>query len=472
MSDKGLCFLTIGELSKLIKKKEVSPVEVTTSFLERINQLDGQINAYITVLEDEARQSSQEAERAILSGNYLGPLHGVPIAVKDLFLTKGIRTTAGSKILADFFPKEDATVIQRLKEAGAVIIGKTNLHEFAYGSTTDNPHYGPTRNPWDMERIPGGSSGGSAAAVVASLCSGSLGSDTGGSIREPAALCGIVGIKPTYGRVSRFGVIPLAWSLDHAGPITKDVEDSALILNAIAGRDPRDSASSDVPVPDYTRALGGEVKGLRLGIPKEYFFEEIDDEIGEHVKKAISVLQTLGVAAEEVSLPYVKYSRTLLWILVGAEASSYHEPFFRTRIEEYGRDVRANLEVAQFMLASHYLKAQRVRNILRENLLEVLKKVDVIVCPTTPVPAPKIGERDFKIRMGDRETTVTGGLGRLTCPFNLSGLPAISLPCGFTSLGLPIGLQIAGRPFDEETVLKVARAYEMNTDWHQRRPSV
>ncbi len=470
MKDKGLCFLTISQLSKLIEKKEVSPVEVTTSFLERIDQLDGQINAYITVLEEEARKSSQEAERAILSGNHLGPLHGIPIAVKDIFMTKGIRTTAGSKILADFFPKEDATVVQRLKEAGAVIIGKTNLHEFAYGMTTDNPHYGPTRNPWDMERIPGGSSGGSAAAVAASLCSGSLGSDTGGSIREPASLCSIVGLKPTYGRVSRFGVIPLAWSLDHAGPITKSVEDSALILTTIAGKDVRDSASSDAPVPDYAKALGGAVKGLRLGIPKEYFFEELDDEIHNNVKKAIGVLQGLGIAVEEVSLPYVKYSPTLLWVITGAEANSYHEPFFKTRIEEYGRDVRANLEVAQFVLATHYLKAQRVRNILREQVLEVLNKVDVIISPTTPLPAPKIGQRELKI--GERDISDVGGMGRFTCPFNLSGVPAISLPCGFTSSGLPIGLQIAGRPFDEETVLKVAWAYEANTGWQQKRPPV
>lgn len=468
MKDNGLCFLTIGELSRLIEKKEVSPVDVTATFLERIDQLDGQINAYITVLQHEATKSSQEAERAILSGNYLGPLHGVPIAVKDLFLTKGIRTTAGSKILANFLPEEDATVIRRLKEAGAVIIGKTNLHEFAWGMTTDNPHYGPTRNPWDVERIPGGSSGGSAAAVAASLCSGSLGSDTGGSIREPAALCGIVGLKPTYGRVSRFGVIPLAWSLDHAGPITKNVEDAALILGVIAGRDPKDATSSDVVVPDYAGALKEEVKGLRVGVPKEYFFEELDSELHEHVKKAIEVLRGLGLAVEEVSLPSAKYSPTLLWVTLGAEASSYHEPFFKTRAEEYGRDVRANLEVAQFMLAADYLKAQRVRSILREQLLEVLKKVDVVVSPTTPLPAPKIGEREPMI--GNREIRTVGGMGRFTCPFNLSGLPTISLPCGFTSSGLPIGFQIAGRPFDEETVLRVARVYEANTGWHQRRP--
>ncbi len=464
----NICLLTISELSKLLRKKEISPVEVTTAFLKRINQLDGRMNAYITVLEDQAMRSSREVERAIVSGNYLGPLHGVPVAVKDLFMTEGIRTTAGSKILADFVPEDDSTVVRRLKDAGAIIIGKTNLHEFAYGPTNDNPHYGATRNPWDTERIPGGSSGGSAAAVAACLCGGALGSDTGGSIRIPASLCGIVGLKPTYGRVSRFGTIPLAWSLDHMGPMARSVEDSALILKAIAGSDVKDPTSSDAPVPDYARAIGKTVRGLKVGIPKEHFFEDMDGEIRDRVRQAIAVLQGLGVATKEVSLPYAKYSGTVLWIIVGAEASSYHETFFRTRAEEYGRDVRANLEIAQFILAAHYLKAQRVRRLLREQVLNALREVDVIVSPTTPFAAPRIGERTVKI--GDRETRVMGGLDRFTCPFNLTGLPAISLPCGFTSSGLPIGLQIAGRPFDEETLLKVASAYEANTDWHQRRP--
>jgi len=470
MKGKELCLLTIGELSKLIEKKEVSPVEVINSYLERIDRLDGQINAYITVLTDESRKSGQEAERAILAGGYLGPLHGVPIAAKDLYWTKGVRTTAGSKILADFIPDEDSTVIRKLKEAGAIIIGKTNLHEFAIGGTTDNPHYGSTRNPWDLERVPGGSSGGSAAATAASLCGGSLGSDTGGSIRDPAGFCGIVGLKPTYGRVSRFGVIPCAWSLDHAGPMTKNVEDSALMLAAIAGMDVKDSASSDLPVPDYARALGGTVKGLRIGVPREYFFEEVDDEIEEHVRKAISALEGLGMVAEEVSMPYVKYARTLLWAIIGAEANSYHEPFLKTRIEDYGRDVRATLEVNQFVLASHYVKAQRIRRLLNEQVFGALKKVDVIACPMSQVSPPKIGQRT--LMLGKREVSIPAGIGRLAAPFNMPGVPAMSVPCGFTSSGLPIGFQLVGRPFDEETVLKVAWAYEANTDWHQRKPPV
>jgi len=466
MPDNSICFLTIGELSRLIKRREVSPVEVTTSFLERIDKLNGPINAYITVLGEEARKASREAEKNILGGNYLGPLHGIPIAVKDLFMTRGIRTTAGSKILANYIPQDDATVVERLKKAGAVIIGKTNLHEFAYGGTTNNPHYGPTRNPWDMERIPGGSSGGSAAAVAASLCSGSLGSDTAGSIRQPAAFCGIVGLKPTYGRVSRFGMIPLAWSLDHAGPITKSVEDAALILSAIAGRDTRDSSTSDIPVPDYTAALGDKITGLTIGVPGNYFFDVIDDEILSQFGNAIRVLEQQGANVETVTLPNIEHTPTLMWAIVGAEAYSYHEKFFKTRADEYGRDVRANLEVAQFVLANHYLKAQRVRNVFRTHVRETFNQVDVIITPTTLFSAPKIGQRTLKI--GQREFNIVDGLVRVTAPFDLAGIPAISVPCGFTSSGLPVGLQIAGRPFAEATVLKVARKYEMITSWYKR----
>lgn len=469
MKSTELCFLTISELSNLIKKKEVSPVEVMNCFLERINRLDSKINAYITLLESESIKNSQKAEKTILSGNYFSPLHGIPIAVKDLLMTRGIRTTAGSKILSDFIPKEDSTAIKRLKQAGAIIIGKTNLDEFAYSLTTENPYYGTTKNPWDIERISGGSSGGSAAAVAASLCAGSIGTDTGCSIRQPASLCGIVGLKPTYGRVSRFGVIPVAWSLDHVGPIVKCVEDSAIILNAIAGRDIKDHSSSHIPVPDYTKTLKKEIKELKLGIPKEYFLENIDHEVHEHIIIAIRVLQDLGASTTEVSFPYISYAPALTWIIVRAEAYSYHESLYGRRAEEYGPYVRENLDVGPFISANHYLKAQRIRNLLQEELLEVLKKVDVIVTPTTPTPAPKIGQQILQI--GQEEVKI-GVLNRLNNPFNLSGIPAISIPCGFTSSGLPIGLQIAGRPFDEETVLRVAWNYEANSSWHKMRPQV
>ena len=463
------CFLTISELSRQIARRQLSPLEATRSVLERIERLDKRLNSYITVMRDEALREAAAAEKAI-PGNYLGLLHGVPLSLKDLFCTKGVKTTAGSKVLADFLPQEDATVVARLRAAGAIIVGKTNMHEFAYGPTNDNPHYGPVHNPWDLERIPGGSSGGSAAAVAASLCMGSLGSDTGGSIREPASFCGIVGLKPSYGRVSRHGVLPLSWSLDHAGPMTRTVEDAALIFRAIAGHDPKDPTSSPAAVPDYTQALSGDIRGLRLGIPGEHFFEEIDAEVAAAVSRAITALEGLGARAEPVSLPHARHAPTLLWAIVGGEAASYHEPFFKTRAHDYGGDVRASLEVAQFIPASHYVKAQRVRSLLRHEFLEALRRVDVIVAPTSPVTAPRLGEREIKI--GERMVKLPLHLGRLTCPFNLAGLPAISIPCGFIAAGLPIGLQLAGRPFDEEMVLRVAHAYEVNTEWHQMRPKM
>jgi aspartyl-tRNA(Asn)/glutamyl-tRNA(Gln) amidotransferase subunit A len=469
MKSAELCFLTIKQLSHLIQKKEVSPVELTNSFLERINRLDGKINAYITLLESKSIKTSQKAEKAILSGDYLGPLHGIPISIKDAIITKGIRTTVGSKILSDFIPEEDSTAVKRLKQAGAIIIGKTNLDEFAYSLTTENPYYGTTRNPWDIERIAGGSSGGSAAAIAASLCAGSIGSDTGCSIRQPASLCGVVGFKPTYGRVSRFGVIPVAWSLDHVGPIVKCVEDAAIELNAIAGRDVKDDSSSHMPVPDYTRTLKKEIKRLKIGIPKEYFFENIDLEVRDRVMKAIKNLQDLGASTTEVSFPYVNYAPAMTWIIVRAEAYSYHEPLFKKRGEEYGPFSRENLEVGPFISANHYLKAQRVRKLLQEQLFTVLKEVNAIVIPTTPTPAPRIGQQ--VLRIGQEEAKI-GVLNRLANPFNLSGLPAISIPCGFTADGLPVGLQIAGRPFDEETVLRVAWNYEANTEWHKMRPQL
>ncbi len=469
MKNIELCFLTIKDLSHLIKKKEISPVELTQSFIERIKRLDEKINAYITILESESIKTSRKAEKAILSGNYLGPLHGIPISIKDAIMTKGIRTTVGSKIFADFIPKEDSTAVERLKQAGVIVIGKTNLDEFAYSLTTENPYYGTTRNPWNMERIAGGSSGGSAAAVAASLCAGSIGTDTGCSIRQPASLCGVVGFKPTYGRVSRFGVIPVAWSLDHVGPIVKCVEDAAIELNAIAGRDTKDHSSSHIPVPDYTKALKKEIKGLKFGIPKEYFFESIDLDVSDRVMNAIKTLQELGASTTEVSIPYVIYAPALTWIIVRSEAYSYHEPIYKIKYEEYGPFTRENLDIGPFISANHYLKAQRVRKLLQEQLYTVLKGVDAIIIPTTPTPAPRIGQQVLKI--GHEEMKI-GVLNRLANPFNLTGLPAISIPCGFAADGLPIGLQIVGRPFDEETVLRVAWNYEANSSWHKMRPQL
>ncbi|MBC8449268.1 MAG: aspartyl/glutamyl-tRNA amidotransferase subunit A [Chloroflexi bacterium] len=468
MNQSDLPFLTIAELAPLIENGDVSPVVVTQAVLERIEALDGRLNAYLTVLHDEAcpepsrraMSAAREVENAISTGGYLGPLHGVPISLKDLFWTQGVRTTAGSKILADFVPHEDAHSVARLKAAGAVIVGKTNLHEFAYGVTTINPHYGTTRNPWDAERIAGGSSGGSAAAVAAGLCTAAMGTDTGGSIRIPAALCGIVGLKPTYGRVSRHGVVPLAWTMDHVGPMTRSVRDAALMLNVVAGHDPRDPASTNAPVPGpsaelragFTAGLDAGVRGLRLGVPQHFYFDDLDAEVEECVRVAIDVLGRLGGTIEEVALPRLEYAPAVYWPISISEAAAYHRDWLINRPQDYGDDVRERMEPGLLVPAVRYLQAQRARRLIADDFRHALREVDVLLAPTTPIPAPRLDEA------GTPE--VRSSLLRLTSPANLAGLPALSVPCGFTGAGLPVGLQIIGRAFDEATVLRVGHAYE------------
>lgn len=485
----GLPFLTITEISRLIKNKEVSPVELTQAVLQRIAELDGRINSYITVLHDEALRSAEEAEKLISSGTYLGPLHAVPIGLKDIFVMKGVRTTCGSKILENFVSPYDATVTRKLKQSGAVIVGKNNMDEFAMGSSTENSYFGPVRNPWDLERVPGGSSGGSAASVSASLSFASVGTDTGGSIRQPASLCGIVGLKPTYGRVSRFGMIAFASSLDQAGPLAKTVEDAALVLNAIAGGDSKDSTSVQAPVPDYTKNLDGGIKSLKVGIPKEYFIEGIDAEVGEVVRKAISLVEDLGGIVEEISLPHTEHAVSTYYILAPSEASSnlarydgvrygfripdaksVGDVYFKSRAEGFGAEVKRRIMIGTYALSAgyydaYYLKAQRVRTLIKMDFEEAFKKVDVIMTPTSPEAAFKIGEKtDDPLKMYLSDIC--------TIPCNLAGLPGISIPCGFTSNNLPIGLQILGKPFDEETLLRVAYTYEQHTNWRERRPPV
>lgn len=461
MSDPKLPFGTIAGLAARIRKKEISPVEVTEAVLDRIAAADGRVKAFVTVTRDEARNAAKAAEHAILSGNYLGPLHGIPIGVKDLFYTRGVRTAAGSKILANFVPDYDAAVVERLKRAGAVIVGKTNTHEFAYNVFTP-----PTRNPWDLDRIPGGSSGGSGAAVAASLCVAATGTDTGGSIRIPAALCGVVGIKPTYGRVSKHGVIPLSWTCDHAGPLAKSVEDAALMLGAMAGYDPQDPSTADVPVPTYVRALTGDIKGLKVGLPREYFFDGIDTEVEDAVKKAIKVLEGLGASVEEISLPQIKHIAAVHVAIVLTEAATYHERWLRTRADDYAPDVRFGLEWGKLFMGMDYVQAQRVRELIRQDFAKALRRVDLIAAPTVPAAAPKVGETSVKIR--DRSEGILSAMIRLNRPSNHTGLPAISVPCGFTANGLPVGLQLIGRAFDEATVLRAAHAYEVNTPWRQK----
>jgi aspartyl-tRNA(Asn)/glutamyl-tRNA(Gln) amidotransferase subunit A len=484
-----LPFLTIKEASNLINKKEISPVELTQSILDRIQDKDEKLNTYITVLSEKALESAKKAEEEISRGNYLGPLHGIPLGLKDIFITKNITTTCGSKMLENFIPPYDATVTQKLLDSGAVILGKNNMDEFAMGSSTETSYFGPTANPWDLQRVPGGSSGGSASATAASLCLGSVGTDTGGSIRQPAALCGVVGMKPTYGRVSRFGMIAFASSLDQAGPITKTVEDAALILNTISGPDPKDSTCVNIPVPDYTLRLKGDIKGLKIGIPKEYFIDGMDKEVEDASRKAISAMEGLGAEIIEISLPHTEYAVLTYYIIAPSEAStnlarydgvkygyrtegaeSLRDMYFKTRAEGFGDEVKRRIMLGTYALSSgyydaYYLKAQRVRTLIKNDFEEAFKKVDAIMAPTTPEVAFKIGEKTedpIKMYLSDV----------LTVPCNIAGLPGISVPCGFSTNGLPIGIQVLGKPFDEETVLRVAYAYEQHTDWREKTPAV
>jgi aspartyl-tRNA(Asn)/glutamyl-tRNA(Gln) amidotransferase subunit A len=463
-----LTTLTIAEAARRMARQELSPVELTQAALERIAALNARLNAFITVLADRANAAAKAAEREMMAGRRRGPLHGIPIALKDLCATKGVRTTAGSKILRDDIPVEDATVAARLAEAGTILLGKLHMNEFAYGPDGENVHYGRVHNPWNLDRITGGSSSGSGAAVAASLCLGALGTDTGGSIRIPSALCGIVGLKPTYGRVSRAGITPLCWSLDHAGPMAKTVEDAALLLQAMAGYDAKDPGSAQQPVPDYAAALSGDIRGLRLGIPREYFFDMLDPEVEGAVRQAIETLRGLGASVHDVSWPSLRYATLTALILVLAEASAFHEQWVRTRPQDYDPDIALRLKWGLLLPASAYLKAQRLRALMCRDVAQLWRQVDVLVTPATMTVAPYPGE--LQLRIGNRQMSTREALLRLMRPFNLTGLPAMSVPCGFSAIGLPMALQIAGKPFDEVTVLRVAYAYEQQTDWHRRQP--
>jgi aspartyl-tRNA(Asn)/glutamyl-tRNA(Gln) amidotransferase subunit A len=468
MEASELCYSSLRGLATLIQRREVSPVEATQAVVDRVEKFDPQLNSFITLLRDQALTQARAAEQEIHDGHYRGPLHGIPIAVKDLYYTKGIRTTAGSNILSDFIPAYDATVIARLREAGAILIGKLNMHEFARGATNASSLIGACNNPWDTLRVPGGSSGGSGAAVATGLCFASLGSDTGGSIRIPAALCGIVGLKPTYGRVSRYGVFPLSWSLDHVGPMARTVTDAALMLQVIAGHDRQDPTTRTAVVPDYSAALTGDIEGVRLGIPQEFYFEQLDAEVGDSIRAAIQTLERAGAHVEEVSLPLSKYAAAAGRIISLTESAEIHEKFLKTRFADYSPDVRAGFLVGQLVLGKHYMKAQRLRSLIRQEMAAALRRVDALVTPTVPIPAPRIGQTTLEI--GQETVDVLSALSRLTRPANLTGFPAISVPCGFTQGGLPIGLQFSGRPFGESTILQLAYAYEQETTWHQRQP--
>ena len=469
MSDLDLANLSIPRVARALRDKELSALELTEAYLRRIEALNPRVNAYVTVTAERARDDARRADAELAVGRDRGLLHGIPIGHKDLYETAGIRTTGGGKFHASHVPSADCTVARKLREAGTVLLGKLNTHEYAYGATTTNPHYGATRNPWDLARIPAGSSGGSGAAIAAGLATATTGTDTGGSIRMPASVCGVVGLKPTYGRVSKQGVLPLSYAFDHAGPIVRTVEDAALVLNAIAGYDAADATTARIPSEDYGAQLGAGVRGLRVGVPREWFFERCDEEVAAGVEAALAELRRLGADVRDVALPGVAEGVGAIFGFVLAEAQEIHAANLKARPQDFGADVRAILQ-SPAPSGPALMTALRARDALIVAARQALEQVDVLVTPTTPIPAARIGEEIT--RVASEDMPVLAAMIRCTAPFNATRLPALSLPCGFTRAGLPIGLQIAGRPFDEATVLRVGHAYEQATDWHRRVPAL
>ncbi|MGQ9572403.1 MAG: Asp-tRNA(Asn)/Glu-tRNA(Gln) amidotransferase subunit GatA [Dehalococcoidia bacterium] len=480
--------LTIHEAADLLARRELSSRQLTQAVLDRIRQVDERVRAFVTVTEELALQQADEADRRIAAGD-AAPLTGIPAAIKDVICTKGVPTTCGSRMLANFVPPYNAHVTERLLDAGLVMVGKVNMDEFAMGSSTENSAFFPTHNPWDLERVPGGSSGGSAAAVAADECIYALGSDTGGSIRQPAALCGVVGFKPTYGRVSRFGLVAFASSLDQIGPLTKDVTDCALVMNVIAGHDRRDSTSAPLPAPDHTQALIPDLKGIRIGVPQEYFVEGMDDAVRAAIEAAVRQMEALGAEVDwQVSLPSTGYALACYYIIAPSEAmanlarydgvkygfsdrhgDSMWQNMELTRQHGFGDEVKRRIMLGTYALSAgyydaYYLKAQKVRTLIRREFDAAFEKCDVLVTAVSPTPAFKLGEKvadPLQMYLSDV----------CTIPVNIAGLPAISVPCGFAR-GLPVGVQIMAKPFDEPTILRVAYAYEQATDWHKARPKL
>ncbi len=478
--------VTIKEASELLKKKEISSVELTRAYLERIEAAEPKVQALVTVTADRALEQAQQADEAIASGK-VGPLTGIPVVIKDNMCTRDVRTTCSSKMLENFVPPYDATVVEKLNTAGMVMVGKSNLDEFAMGSSTENSALFPTRNPWDTERVPGGSSGGSAVAVAAGETVCALGSDTGGSIRQPAGFCSVVGMKPTYGRVSRYGLVAFASSLDQIGPLTQDVTDCALLMNAISGHDKCDSTSVPEPVPDYTQALQNGLKGLRLGVPKEYYVEGMQSGVADAIQKALKQLEALGAVVEEMSLPHTPYALAVYYILAPSEASanlarydgvkygysydgeSMWDSMEKTREYGFGPEVKRRIMLGTYALSAGYydawyVKAQKVRTLIRREFDAAFEKYDALITPTSPTVPFKIGEK-----MDDPLAMYLSDV--CTLPINIAGVPGMSLPAGFAE-GLPVGMQIIGRHFGEETMLHIAYAYEQATEWHKQRPSL
>lgn len=487
MDKKDLALLPAHTLHEMILSRETTSLEITEGVLQNVRERDPLIKAYLHVMGEEALRAAEKVDEKVKAGERIHELAGIPVALKDLLCMTGTETTCASKILKGFIAPYDATVVERLRAVNAVIVGKTNLDEFAMGSSTENSAFGPTRNPWDTTRAPGGSSGGSAAAVAAGETIAALGSDTGGSIRQPAAFCGIVGLKPTYGRVSRYGLVAFASSLDQIGPLCKDVKDTALVMNVIGGHDPRDSTSAEIECPDFVASLINDVKGLRMGVPREYFQEGIDPEVAEAVRAAIRTLEDLGAESVDISLPHYGYALAAYYIVAPAEASSnlarydgvrygYRHPehedllemYHKTKSEGFGPEVKRRIMLGTFALSSgyydaYYLKAQKVRTLIKNDFDGAFEKCDVVITPTTPTPAFKIGEKvDDPIQMYLSDV--------YTLSVNLTGLPGIVVPCGLSSERLPIGLQIIGKPFDEQTLFRTAYTFEQNTDHHKAVP--
>jgi len=481
--------LTAHKAINLIKKKKATAYEIIQDIFNQIDKVDNLIKAFLVVEREEALKKAKEIDKKVKNGEKIPPLAGVAIAVKDIIATQGTETTCGSKILKGFIPPYDATVINRLKDAGAIIIGKTNMDEFAMGSSTENSAFGPTHNPWDLERVPGGSSGGSSAAVAADETFVALGTDTGGSVRQPASLCGMVGLKPTYGRVSRYGLVAYASSLDQIGPITKDVTDCALIMKVISGYDKMDSTSVNLGVPDYLKSCQAGIKGLKIGVPKEYFIEGIDREVKDALDKALKMFEKLGARIEEVSLPHTEYSLPTYYLIATAEASSnlarydgvqygyrtedYEDlssMYQKTRSEGFGSEVKRRIMLGTYALSSgyydaYYLKAQKVRTLIKEDFDKAFSKYDILITPTSPTPAFKLNEK-----VSDPLTMYLSDI--YTIPINLAGIPAISLNCGYSKNNLPIGLQIIGKHFSEETILRAAFNFEQNCEVEKKKPEI
>ena len=477
--------LSILELHRKLKAKEISSVEVTRAMLARIEAVEPQIGSFITVTPEGALADAEAADRRIAAGR-MDVLTGIPLALKDIFLTEGLRTTCGSRILSNFVPPYSATSWEKLKERGVVLLGKLNQDEFAMGSSNESSAFGSVRNPWDTTRIPGGSSGGSATAVAARQATATLGTDTGGSIRQPASHCSCVGLKPTYGRVSRYGVIAYASSLDQVGPLTRDVADSAIMLGALAGHDPKDSTSVDTPVPDYCAALTGDIKGLRIGLPREYFIAGLDPDVQAAMDQAVETYRGLGAEFVDISLPHTDYAVATYYLIATAEASSnlarydgvrfghraddaagLLDMYTKSRSQGFGAEVKRRIMLGTYALSSgyydaYYVKAQKVRTLIMQDFIRAFEGVDVILTPVAPTPAFKIGEKvDDPLQMYLSDI--------FTIPVNLAGTCALSLPAGFSSSGLPIGLQLVGKPFGEETILRAAHAFEQATEWHTRK---